>query len=111
MNNNKKSDYDKYLASMHAKLITPDEIIKSVVKEGTGLGVISKKKLIAGEANEVYDILLENKNHVILRISRSGHPNFLQEKWALEKVKNAGVPIPKILLIKYVTLDNQELSL
>ena len=107
---NKQSDYEKYLASMHAKLITPDEIIKSVVKEGTGKEYTTKEKVIAGEANEVYDITLSDTSHVILRISRSGHPNFLQEKWALEQVKKVGVPIPEILLIKYITVDEENLS-
>lgn len=108
---NKQSDYKKYLASMHAKLVTPGEVIRSVVKEGTGMDFIAKAKIIAGEANEVYNITLTNNTHVILRISRSGSPNFLQEKWALEQVKKVGVPVPKILLIKYVTVGEEDLSL
>lgn len=108
---NKQSDYEKYLASMHAKLVTPDEIIKNIIKEGTGKEYTAKEKVIAGEANEVYDITLSDTTHVILRISRSGHPNFLQEKWALEQVKKVGVPVPEILLIKYITVDKENLSL
>lgn len=111
MSNNQQSDYDKYLATMHAKLVTPDEIIREIVKEGTNQDFLTKEKIIAGEANEVYDITLTNSDNVILRISRSGHPNFLQEKWAFEQVKKIGVPVPEILLIKYVTLAKEELSL
>jgi hypothetical protein len=65
--NNQQSDYDTYLTSMHAKLVTPEEIIREVVKEGTGQDVISKKRIIAGEMNEVYDITLSSNTHVILQ--------------------------------------------
>lgn len=106
----KQSDYEKYLASLHNQLHTSDEIIHDVVKEGTGLDLISKEKIIAGEANEVYDITLSNNNHVILRISKQGNPNFQQEKWAIEQVKKVGVPAPEILLIIYKTIDGQEHS-
>jgi aminoglycoside phosphotransferase (APT) family kinase protein len=111
MSNNTQSDYDKFLASVHANFDTPDQIVREIVKEGTNQDFITKEKIIAGEANEVYDITLANNVHVILRISRQGHPNFIQEKWALEHVKKVGVPVPEILLIKYETLDDQELSL
>lgn len=111
MGGNKKSDhYQKYLALIHAKLITPDEIIQEIVKTGTSHNLVAKIRIVAGEVNEVYDIKLENSQHVILRIAKNGHPNFLQEKWAIEKVQKAGVVAPKILLIKHFKVDNQEKS-
>lgn len=73
--------------------------------------MVSKLKIIAGEANEVYDLTLDDGKHVILRISTSSHPNFLQEKWALEKVKKMDVPVPEILLIKFLTIEGKEKSL
>src|SRR3972149_486422 len=109
MNKSTKLDYKKYLVKMHGKLSTPDEVIRAVVKEGAG-HLVSKKRVIAGEASEVYDITLENKKQVVLRISRSPRPYFLQEKWAIEQVKKLGIPVPVILLIKYLTLGNQKLS-
>ncbi len=49
MGNNKKSDhYQKYLASMHANLVTPGEIIKGIVEEGTGNNLITGTRIIAG---------------------------------------------------------------
>lgn len=108
----KKSDhYQKYLASIHNSWVTPDKIIQDIAKEATDQNVKSKFRIIAGEANEVYDLTLENGKHVILRISTSGYPNFLQEKWALEKVKKLGVPVPEILLIKFLTIEGKEKSL
>ncbi|OIN89213.1 hypothetical protein COX59_00490 [Candidatus Beckwithbacteria bacterium CG_4_10_14_0_2_um_filter_47_25] len=106
----KKNDYDEYLANLHSKQITSEEVIKSVVKEGTGKNVISKKKIIAGEINEVYEINLEDKTQVVLRISRNGPPDFQQEKWAAGQCKKVGVPVPEIILIKYLRVENQELA-
>lgn len=109
---NKKSDhYQKYLASIHDSWVTPDEIIHRVLKEGTGKDLAYKNRIITGEANEVYDITLKDGQHVILRISNSGYPNFLQEKWAIDKVKKLGVPVPEIILIKYLTIEGKEKSL
>lgn len=112
MKSNKKIDnYQKYLASIHTSWVTPDEIIHDFVKEGAGNDTLSKTRIVAGEANEVYDITLKNGKHVILRISTSGYPNFLQEKWAIEKVKRLSIPTPEIILIKHLTIDGKEKSL
>lgn len=95
---------------MHAKLITPDETIQKIIKTGLGHNLMGKTRIIAGEINEVYDIELENNKHVILRIAKGGYPNFLQEKWVLEKVQKVGVPVPKILLIQYFKVGENEKS-
>lgn len=110
MSNDSKNSYDKYLAALHAKNITPDTVIADVVKEGTGKDIATKRRIVAGEANEVYDITLSDQSNVILRIARSGHPNFQQEQWALEQVTKVGVPVPEILFVTYKTVDIQELS-
>ncbi len=100
--------YKDYLASVHSQWSTPDSVISEVVEEGTESGVASKKRIIAGEANEVYDITLDNEKHVIFRAATSGYPNFLQEKWAMDKVKQLKVPVPEIILIKHVIVDGQD---
>lgn len=103
-------DYDEYLSSIHHKLQTPEEVIREVVKKSTNHDFIAKTKIIAGEVNEVYDIKLTNNKHVILRISQQGSPNFQQEKWAIEQVKQVGIPVPKILSIQYVMINGHEHS-
>lgn len=102
------TNYKGYLDYLHSKQETPEEIIRDVVKKGTGLELISKQRIIAGEVNEVYDILLDNKSHVILRISPNGSPDFQQEQWAMQKCKSVGVPVPEILLIKYLVIHKKE---
>lgn len=101
-------DYKNYLISLHSKRDTPEEIARNVVKEGVGKEPISKRKIVAGEVNEVYEITLSDSSKVILRISPNGSPDFKQEEWAMKKAEELGVPVPKILLIKYLTMRNKE---
>ncbi len=107
----KSNDYDEYLKTLHSKQETPEEIIKDFVKEGTGKEIISKKRIIAGEVNEVYDVTLNDKTNVILRISPNGSPDFQQEKWAVTECKKVGVPVPEIFLVKYQTIKGKEFGL
>lgn len=102
------NDYKRYLDYLHSKQETPEEIIRDVVKEGAGLELVSKQRIVAGEVNEVYDILLDNRSHVILRISPNGSPDFQQEQWAMQKCRDLGVPVPEILLITYSVVHGKE---
>ncbi|MCR4326450.1 MAG: aminoglycoside phosphotransferase family protein [Candidatus Roizmanbacteria bacterium] len=93
------SDYDAYLASLHANRNTSDELIARIITEGTGKSLLTKQRIIAGEANEVYDITLTNGDSVILRISNDEDKNFKQEQWAINQCKNMGLPVPAVLYI------------
>lgn len=104
------SDYKEYLTSLHTKLTTPDEIINSVIFEATNKELRNKRKIIAGEASEVYDVELTNNSHVILRIARGGKEQYGQESWAIKQVEKIGVPVPEILLIKHLSIDDNLLS-
>lgn len=105
------SDYKKYLADLHSQLTTPDEIIFDAVKEATNKTVINKNKIIAGEANEVYDVELSDNSHVIIRISRAEKQEFEQERWAIEKCREIGIPVPKILNLKHISFENKPLHI
>jgi len=48
-----KIPYQKYLESIHAKNTSLEDLVSKIVKEGTGQTISSKKKIVAGEANEV----------------------------------------------------------
>lgn len=104
----KSNEYNRYLKSLHSKKRTPDEIIKSFVKEGTGKDIISKRKIISGEVNEVYEINLSDKSEVVLRISPKSSNDFQKEQWAINKCKEIGVPVPNIILIKDQIIDSNE---
>lgn len=99
--------YKGYLKSLSKQKI-PNEIIKTIVKEGTGMNMLSKRKIIAGEVNDVYEIILEDNSCAILRISPHGSPDFKQEQWAIKECQRVGIQAPEILLIKYVTVNGEK---
>jgi len=103
------TDYQKYLDDLHSQLTTPDEVIFDVVKEVLNKEVVSKTKIIAGEANEVYDAELSDNSHVIIRISRANKSEFEQERWAIEKCRRVGVPVPEVLFIKHLDIGGESL--
>jgi len=105
------SDYKKYLTDFHSQIVTPDEIIFDVIKGVTNKIVINKNRVIAGEANEVYDIELSDKSHVIVRISRAEKQEFEQERWAIEKCREIGVPVPEILSLQHINFENKPLHI
>ncbi len=111
MNQNKQKDekYQSFLENLHDKLNTSDEILEKVVKSAVGYGVKDKKKVIEGEVNEVYDITPTHGDNIIVRISREKHNRFESEKWALDKCRDAGIPVPQIHLICEVETNQEKL--
>lgn len=97
--NNEPNLYKEYLEKKHSQFNTPVEVVDRVVKKATRLTPISRRRLVLGEMNEVYDLQLEGSRSVIVRISREEHPRFLAEKWAIEQSIKVGVPAPEVLLV------------
>ncbi|MBI2442767.1 MAG: aminoglycoside phosphotransferase family protein [Candidatus Levybacteria bacterium] len=93
----------------HAKWNTPPEAIANVVKMATKVEPVGFERIIAGEANEVYDVTTINGN-VIVRISRSDDIPFERERWAITKSKAQGVPVPEILLVHREQINNENLA-
>ncbi|MDO8656060.1 MAG: aminoglycoside phosphotransferase family protein [Nanoarchaeota archaeon] len=102
--------YDKFLEEIHSKNFTTDDVISAIVQEATGSKIISKKRIMAGEVNEVYDIELQDGESVIVRIHESSDPAFLSEKWAIDQCKLVGVPVPTVLLVKHIPAGDKTLS-
>ncbi|MBI2003421.1 MAG: aminoglycoside phosphotransferase family protein [Parcubacteria group bacterium] len=103
-------EYNKFLQEIHSKNFTTDEVIDDVVKEATGAKIKSKTRFVSGEVNEVYDVELEGKENVVVRIYKSDEPIFLEEKWAIEQCKSVGVPVPSVILIKHISEPDGILS-
>lgn len=100
--------YSQYLQTLHVKKQTPDEVIADFVREGMGKEMVGKRKIVAGEVNEVYEIDLSDHSQVILRISPNGSPDFQQEQWAIKECIKVGIPAPEIFLIKYQIINEIE---
>lgn len=105
-----EDEYKRYLKRVHGNKLASEELISEVVRKATGYPFVSKNKIIAGEVNEVYDIQLKNRNNVVVRFYKSKWPTFDQEKWAIDRCREKGIPAPAVLLIKHIKEDGGVLS-
>lgn len=111
VNKQKNQDYKSFLENLHGKLNTPDMVLEKVVKSAVGYGIKEKQKVVEGEVNEVYIVTPTKGDNIIVRISREKHSRFESEKWALDRCKDAGVPVPKILLLSEIETDEDKLHI
>ena len=63
-------EYAQHLHGVHSKLAAPEEFILEALKDVAAGAIASKRRIIAGEANEVYDIRTSDERDLIVRISR-----------------------------------------
>ena len=96
-NNN---EYESYIEKKHAEMQTPVENIDDYVRKATHQGISNIKRLMRGEANEVYDITLNQGQQIIVRISHNRYGSFGKEGWAMEQCKKNGIPVPNVLMIE-----------
>lgn len=89
--------YQQHLAELHAKQTVPAEMLNEILAEISSEPVISKQRIIGGEANEVYDISFAGGEQVIVRISRDAAKHFEQERWAIRECAMRGLPVPELL--------------
>lgn len=101
--------YQEFLEERHKKFVTPDKVISSIVKKAVNSDISGKKRLVKGENSEVYDVST-GKGSIILRISRSEHPSFETEEWAIRQCQALGLPVPKVLYVDQERVDGQSLS-
>ncbi len=102
-----QTEYDEYLTRRHADKVTASEMIDSFVQKATGDKVEAQKRLMLGEANEVYDVTTTSGEAVIVRVSHEEYEAFGKEKWAIEQCQKVGVPVPKVLLVEDVRTDGK----
>jgi aminoglycoside phosphotransferase (APT) family kinase protein len=102
--------YAEFLKDLHSKSIITDDLVSDVIYEAVGKRPIKKERILAGEVNEVYDVILQGGDHVITRFHKADHPVFDQEKWAIDQCKKIGVPAPTVLAIKHVQQGDKILS-
>ena len=108
----KKSDaYSDFIKDKHERLFNTDQaIIDSVVFKVTDSKIALQEKIMKGEANEVYSVVTESGQEVIVRISHHKNPRFQPEKWALDECRKLGIPVPEVLHIESFNLDNKKIE-
>ena len=90
--------YHQYLEQKHSKFAVNPTVIEDAIRKATSKAIDGRKRIVAREVNEVYDVQTEDGN-LIVRISREEENRFIPEKWAIEKSGEAGVPVPEVLLV------------
>ena len=104
------TDYQQYLSSLHSESATTDLAISDFVKKTTRESLKSSERIIAGEVNEVYRIILESGRRVILRIAKKDSTEFQIESYAMNQAKKVGVPVPTVIEIAELSTADNELS-
>lgn len=87
------------LKALHEKKTSEPEVVSTIIAETIRRKITSYDRILNGEVNEVYTITLEDNTKVILRIGHIPGRSFEAETWAIERAKDAGVPVANILAI------------
>ena len=96
------SDYQSFLKNLHVSLQTPEDIISHIVQKVSNSKISKIERIIAGESNEVYDVVTEDNYELIVRIGHGEKSRLFTEAWAIEQVKDKNVPTPTILLLEKI---------
>jgi aminoglycoside phosphotransferase (APT) family kinase protein len=89
---------------------TSEVLVREVVQRATGTTMVSRRRLLAGLSNEVYEVATAAGEPVIVRISHRDVPHFEQERWAIDRCREVGVPVPAILLLEHRQEGGRPLS-
>jgi aminoglycoside phosphotransferase (APT) family kinase protein len=107
-------DYQSFLMAKHERLFnTPPAVIDEIVRKATGSYPTEKQRIIKGEANEVHAIKIDSGLEVIVRINRESEAEsrFQSESWAIEQSAKADVPVPRVLLVESLQLEDKSLGI
>jgi aminoglycoside phosphotransferase (APT) family kinase protein len=106
------SEYQQFINAKHERLFnTPHEIIEQAVQKATGSALLSKYRIVKGEANEVYAVTTAPGKEVIVRISHGEEDNFEREKWAITAAKEFGVPAPDVFLVDKANVNGKSIGI
>jgi Ser/Thr protein kinase RdoA (MazF antagonist) len=89
------------VAAAQARWQSPVAVIAGAVRRATGAALLRHERILAGLTNEVYAATAADGQAVIVRISHAPGPQFEQERWAIERCREAGVPVPEILALDH----------
>ncbi|CAF4556069.1 unnamed protein product [Rotaria sp. Silwood1] len=88
-------------------ILTSDEIISRLILKATNQHIKEKQRIIEGNDSEVYDVKLNNDEHVILKVRRFGDVLYDQEAWAINECHKHAVPVPQVLFLGKELIDNE----
>ena len=94
-----------FLRELHAGFATPPDNIVKLVHNLTGSAVRSLERIVNGYDNEVYRVRLDQGGPLFVRIRR-GDGDFDGEMSAMDRARDAGVPVPSVLELARVESDD-----
>lgn len=104
-------EYARHLAVLHAGFEAPAELIAAAAREVTASPVLTRERIVHGEANEVYRIAFESGLEVILRIARRAAGLFEKEAWAIGRCRALGMSVPQVLSVQTLQAGDEPLEL
>ncbi len=104
-------DFDQHLATFHVRWNTPAAVVLDAVRAVTQAPVASRKRIVHGAANEVYDFAFAGAPSLIVRIARDPDKNMEPERWAIAQCEARGIAVPHIHLIQHLTHDGGPLHI
>lgn len=87
-----------FLTEWHAQVSVPPHVVEGLVARGTGQPSKALEQVVNGYDNEVYRAELMDRTSVFVRVGRRPGEVFPGETWAMGQAREAGVPVPRLLL-------------
>ncbi len=75
-------------------------IVRSIIRKTVSEEIISVEKIEDfGTVNDVFKITCEKNNYVLRINDESKYTEYLKEKWCLENVAKANIPVPEVVRV------------
>ena len=103
--------YARHLAALHGRFAAPDALIAAAARQVSPSPILERRRIVHGEANEVYRIAFESGLEVILRIARHAQGIFEKEAWAIGRCRDLGMAVPEVLSLQTLEADSERLEM
>lgn len=100
-----------HLAALHEGWVTPLSVVSATIGDVANAAVLDISRIVAGEANEVYDVTLEGAPSLIVRISHRGHDAHDREAWVLDQCASRGIRAPRVHAHRHVEVVGERRSI
>jgi aminoglycoside phosphotransferase (APT) family kinase protein len=100
------NEYQEFRKRKHEQWNTSEALVGEMVEKALGSPLASRERIVAGEINEVYSVVTASGQEAIVRIFHGEKGKFEKEHWALERCREAGVPVPEVFLVERIESED-----
>jgi aminoglycoside phosphotransferase (APT) family kinase protein len=101
-------DYLKHLAGLHDRWIKRPTVVAELVAEVASAPVVDIRRVVEGEANEVYDVTMEGAPSLIVRISHGGPEALQREAWVLGECASRDIRAPRVHALRHLEVEGEQ---